>query len=158
MNTNIYGVMNTSVADKFLTLVEIMNRLRKECPWDRQQTAESLRKYIIEEAYEVIETIDNKCWTELGAELGDLLLQVVFQSVIAQESGYFTLESVIDSINTKLVERHPHVFADKKVSSAEEVEKNWEHIKLKNGDRDSLLSGIPNSLPPMIKALRRPLI
>lgn len=146
--------MKNSVADKFLKLVEIMNRLRKECPWDRQQTAESLRKYIIEEAYEVIETIDNKSWTELRAELGDLLLQVIFQSVIAQESGYFTIESVIDSLNTKLIERHPHVFADKKVSSAEEVEKNWEHIKLKNGDRNSLLSGIPNSAPALLGAQR----
>ena len=146
--------MNSTVAEKFLNLVDLMNLLRKKCPWDRKQTAESLRKYILEEAYEVIEAIDKKKWNELGEELGDLLLQVVFQAVIAEESRYFTLASVIESINNKLIERHPHVFADKKISSANDVEKNWEHTKIKNGDRKSLLGGIPKTAPALLVAQR----
>lgn len=146
--------MNNTIAENFLTLVDLMNLLRKKCPWDRKQTAESLRKYILEEAYEVIETIDRKKWNDLEKELGDLLLQVVFQSVIAEESGHFSLASVIESINTKLIERHPHVFADKKISSADDVEKNWEHIKIKNGGRNSLLSGIPQFAPALLVAQR----
>ena len=146
--------MNSRLSEKFLTLVEYMNRLRSECPWDRKQSHESLRKYIIEEAYEVVESIDQKNWEELGEELGDLLLQVIFQSVIAQESGYFSLESVIDNLNKKLVERHPHVFGDKKVQSASDVEVNWEHIKLKKESRRSLLSGIPKSAPALLRAQR----
>ena len=146
--------MNESLSNKFLSLVEIMKRLRLECPWDRQQTPESLRKYILEEAYEVVETIDHQDWEELGKELGDLLLQIIFQSVIAQESEYFSIESVIENINNKLIERHPHVFGEKKVNSAREVEVNWEHIKIKNLDKKSLLSGVPKSAPALLSAQR----
>jgi MazG family protein len=146
--------MNESLSNKFLSLVEIMKRLRLECPWDRQQTPESLRKYILEEAYEVVETIDHQDWEELGKELGDLLLQIIFQSVIAQESEYFSIESVIENINNKLIERHPHIFGEKKVNSAREVEVNWEHIKIKNLDKKSLLSGVPKSAPALLSAQR----
>ncbi len=146
--------MNTILSDKFLELVKTMDRLRKECPWDREQTHESLRKYILEEAFEVVETIDKKNWKELGEELGDLLLQIIFQSVIGKESGEFSLESVIETLNNKLVERHPHVFGNKKVDSAKDVESNWEHIKLKNEQRKSLLSGIPKIAPALLRAQR----
>jgi MazG family protein len=146
--------MQNSLSEKFISLVQIMDRLRQECPWDREQTSESLRKYILEEAYEVLETIDEKNWEKLSEELGDLLLQILFQSVIASESGYFSLESVIDNISTKLVERHPHVFKDVKVNSTAEVEENWEHIKLTKENRNSLLSGVPQNAPALLRAQR----
>ena len=146
--------MKPSEEKQFAHLVKIMRRLRRECPWDKQQTAKSLRKYILEEAYEVIETIDQEDWSNLSDELGDLLLQVVFQSVIAEEEGHFTLAAVIEKINSKLVERHPHVFSDKTVDSAGEVEKNWEIIKIENEKRSSLLSGVPASAPALLRAQR----
>jgi MazG family protein len=147
-------MMNTILSDKFIVLVETMRRLRNECPWDQKQTYKSLRKYILEEAYEVVESIDKENWEELGEELGDLLLQIVFQSVIGEESGDFSLESVIETLNKKLVERHPHVFSDKKVDSANDVETNWEHIKLKSGRRKSLLDGVPKIAPALLRAQR----
>ena len=144
--------MSTILTEKFLALVETMRRLRKECPWDKKQTHQSLKKYVLEEAYEVIETIDQENWDNLSEELGDLLLQIIFQSVIAEESGTFTLVSVINNLNKKLIERHPHVFGQKKVRSVKEVENNWEHIKLKNKYRKSLLDGIPKSAPALVRA------
>ena len=147
-------MMNNILSDKFLALVETMSKLRKECPWDKKQTHQSLRKYILEEAYEVVESIDQEKWIELGEELGDLLLQILFQSVIAEETGNFSLLSVIDSINKKLVDRHPHVFGDKKADTAKEVETNWEHIKLKNEHRKSLLDGVPKIAPALLRAQR----
>ena len=146
--------MHTILSDKFITLVETMRRLRKECPWDKKQTHQSLRKYVLEEAYEVVETIDSENWKELGVELGDLLLQILFQSVIGEEKSEFSLESVIDTLNKKLVERHPHVFGNEKVESAKDVETNWEHIKLKNEKRKSLLEGVPKSAPALLRAQR----
>jgi MazG family protein len=146
--------MNHSEEKEFAKLLTIMRRLRRECPWDQQQTAHSLRKYILEEAYEVVESIDQGDWSHLGEELGDLLLQIIFQSVIAEESSEFTLGTVINHLNQKLVKRHPHVFGDKKVVSAGEVEKNWEKIKIDNEKRKSLLSGIPSSAPALLKAQR----
>ena len=95
--------MSKTLSGKFIDLVDIMDKLRKECPWDKEQTHESLRKYIIEEAYEVVETIDNENWEDLEEELGDLLLQVVFQSAIAREAGKFSIESVIEILNKKLI-------------------------------------------------------
>jgi MazG family protein len=146
--------MERTLSDKFIELVNMMDKLRKECPWDREQTHESLRKYILEEAYEVVETIDNEDWEELGEELGDLLLQVVFQSAIAKESGKFSIESVIDRLNKKLVERHPHIFGNKKVNSAHDVQMNWEKIKLQNNKRKSLMDGVPSSAPALLRAQR----
>ena len=146
--------MSKTIEKKFSDLLNIMKKLRQECPWDKKQTAESLRQYLLEETYEVIESIDNQEWKELGNELGDLLLQIVFQSEIAEEKRLFTIENVIDNINKKLVERHPHVFAEKKVNSAEDVADNWEHIKMNSENRDSLLSGIPKPAPALLFAQR----
>ena len=146
--------MSKTIEKKFSDLLNIMKKLRQECPWDKKQTAESLRQYLLEETYEVIESIDNQEWKELGNELGDLLLQIVFQSEIAEEKSLFTIENVIDNINKKLIERHPHVFAEKKVNSAEDVADNWEHIKMNSENRDSLLSGIPKPAPALLFAQR----
>ena len=146
--------MKKKTAEKFIDLLDIMQKLRNECPWDKIQTPESLRKYIIEETYEVIETIDRKKWSALCEELGDLLLQIVFQSVIAQEKGRFDISDVLTHINNKLIKRHPHVFDAKGVLSAKEVENNWENIKANSGKRQSLLSGIPGSAPALLSAQR----
>jgi tetrapyrrole methylase family protein/MazG family protein len=141
-----------SAAEKFVTLLRIMEQLRDHCPWDKQQTNASLRRYIIEEAYETIDKIDQQDWQGLAQELGDQLLQIVFQSTIAREEGYFNIETVIDHINRKMIERHPHVFDTKKVTSAGEVEKNWDKIKRNAEKRDSILTGIPKSLPALLQA------
>ncbi len=139
---------------EFTQLVEIMKRLRKECPWDSKQTPESLRQYILEEAYETIEAIDDRNWEELRKELGDLLLQIVFQSEIAEEENRFTLEQVISHINGKLIQRHPHVFGDVKVANAEEVKENWEQIKYTRENRASVLEGVPKNLSGLLRAQR----
>ncbi|MFQ5584815.1 MAG: nucleoside triphosphate pyrophosphohydrolase [Calditrichia bacterium] len=139
---------------EFEQLVDIMKRLRKECPWDREQTPESLRQYIIEEAYETIEAIDNQNWDELRKELGDLLLQIIFQAEIAQENNRFTLADVIRHINEKLIERHPHVFGDVKAETAGEVKDNWEQIKVKKENRQSILEGLPKIMSALLLAQR----
>jgi len=138
---------------KFNEFVEIVKRLRKECPWDREQTNDSIKAATIEEAYEVVEAIDKKNFEELRNELGDLLLHVVFHTIIASETNDFSINDVIDSIKEKLVRRHPHVFGEVKVSGAEEVKKNWEEIKLEEG-RNSLLDGVPEMLPALQRAHR----
>jgi len=139
---------------EFDQLVKIMKQLRKDCPWDKIQTPESLRQYIIEEAYETVESIDNKDWDELKKELGDLLLQVVFQAEIAEEKNRFTLENVIQHINEKLIERHPHVFGDVSVKNAKEVKDNWEQIKVKKENRQSILDGLPKIMNALLLAQR----
>ncbi len=146
--------MSKSSEKKFSDLLNIMKRLRQDCPWDKKQTTESLSQYLLEETYEVLESIDNQDWNELGKELGDLLLQIVFHSVIAEEKGKFSIDDVIENINKKLIERHPHVFGEKKVNSAEDVADNWEHIKMNSEKRDSLLSGIPMQAPALLFAQR----
>jgi len=118
-------------------LKEIMARLRAGCPWDKEQTHASLRKYVLEEAYEVVEAIDRKNMNNLQEELGDLLLQVVFHARIAEEEGAFTLDDVIEGIANKLIRRHPHVFADQTVGSSEDVKAVWEQIKLQEKGKDS---------------------
>jgi len=138
---------------KFNEFVKIVERLRKECPWDKEQTNDSIKAATIEEAYEVVEAIDNKDYDELRKELGDLLLHVVFHTVIAEESNYFKINDVIESIQEKLIRRHPHVFGDKAVSDAEEVKTNWEEIKLSEG-RVNLLDGMPPLLPALQRAHR----
>ena len=138
---------------KFNDFVEIVKRLRKECPWDREQTNDSIKSNTIEEAYEVVEAIDNKNYEELKKELGDLLLHVVFHTQIAQEEDHFTIDDVIDSIQEKLIRRHPHVFGDVKVTNSNEVKKNWEEIKLSEG-RESVLDGVPHNLPALQRAHR----
>jgi len=139
--------------DKFNEFVEIVKRLRKECPWDREQTNDSIKAATIEEAYEVVEAIEKKNYEELRNELGDLLLHVVFHTIIASESQSFSIDDVIDSIREKLIRRHPHVFGEVKVSGSEEVKKNWEEIKLEEG-RNSVLDGVPEMLPSLQRAHR----
>ena len=135
-------------------LLEIMKRLRDECPWDAKQTHHTLKQYLLEEAYEVLETIDSESWSALSSELGDLLLQIIFHSEIASGAGEFDFTDVIDGIAEKLVHRHPHVFADTQVNSAKEVQENWEHSKLINENRKSILAGIPKSAPALLQAQR----
>ena len=139
--------------NSFQEFVGIVKRLRKECPWDREQTNDSIKANTIEEAYEVVEAIDNKNYEELKKELGDLLLHVVFHSTIAEEENHFKLDEVITSIQEKLIRRHPHVFGNTEVTDAEHVKKNWEEIKLKEG-RKSVVDGVPVSLPALQKAHR----
>jgi MazG family protein len=138
---------------KFNEFVSLVKRLRKECPWDKEQTNDSIKAATIEEAYEVVEAIDEKNYDELKKELGDLLLHVVFHTVIAEESSHFTIDDVINTISDKLIRRHPHVFGDTVINSSDEVKKNWEKIKLNEG-RKSILDGVPNSLPALQKAHR----
>lgn len=139
--------------EEFYNLVEIVRRLRRECPWDKEQTHQSLRRCLLEESYEVLEAIDTNNLEELKKELGDLILQAIFHSVIAEESREFTLKEVLEEETQKLVIRHPHIFADVKVSDSEEVKKNWEAIKKKEG-RKSVLDGVPKELPALFRAYR----
>lgn len=141
---------------RFDRLMEIMRRLRAPggCPWDAEQTHESLKRYLLEESYEVIEAIDAKDQKLLKEELGDLMLQPIFHAAIAEESGDFTMDEVLDAINEKLVRRHPHVFAGEVIESSAAQVENWEKIKKKEkGDeRKSALSGIPPHLPALMQA------
>jgi XTP/dITP diphosphohydrolase len=141
------------VDDAFVRFVEITKRLRAECPWDREQTHQSIRMSLIEEAYEVVEAIDGNAFDELRKELGDLLLHVVFHANIAEEAGEFTLEQVITGITEKLIFRHPHVFGDAKADNAHEVKQNWEKLKMQEG-RTSLMDGVPKELPALLRAHR----
>ena len=138
---------------EFTEFVEITKRLRKECPWDKEQTHASIRHSLIEEAYEVVEAIDNNNLEELKKELGDLLLHVVFHANIAEEQNEFTLKDVIETNAKKLIFRHPHIFGDTKVESAHEVKQNWEKLKMKEG-RVSLMDGVPKELPALLRAHR----
>ena len=138
---------------EFNEFVTIVKRLRNECPWDREQTHESIRHLLLEETYETLEAIDLNNREELKKELGDLLLHVAFNAVIAEGDGNFDLKDVIDAINQKLISRHPHVFGETKVSGTQEVLRNWEHIKLQEG-RKSVLDGVPKELPSLNRAYR----
>ncbi len=137
----------------FQELVDIVRRLRVECPWDREQTHDSIKQNTLEETYEVVEAIDDKDYEELRKELGDMLLHVVFHSLIAEKEGTFKLNEVIDGIKEKLIRRHPHIFGDVKAEDTKEVLKNWEAIKLEEG-RENLLAGIPKNLPSLSRAYR----
>lgn len=141
------------IGDKFQELYNIMKRLRTECPWDREQTHDSIKAATIEETYEVVEAIDEKDYNELKSELGDLLLHILFHSVIAEDNGTFKIEEVIQSISDKLIRRHPHVFGDVKVNGTKDIVKNWEEIKLSEG-RTSVLEGVPKSMPGLARAFR----
>ncbi len=140
----------------FDRLMEIMRRLRAPggCPWDAEQTHESLKRYLLEESYEVLEAIDNKDSKHLKEELGDLLLQPVFHAAIAEESGEFTMDDILNSICDKLVHRHPHVFGDQEIKDSAAQVENWEKIKKleKGEERRSALSGVPPHLPALMKA------
>ncbi|MEY3619805.1 MAG: hypothetical protein RLZZ391_171 [Bacteroidota bacterium] len=141
------------VADSFLELVEIMDTLREKCPWDKKQTIQSLRSNTIEELYELIDAIIEEDWEGIKEELGDILLHVLFYAKIGTEQGHFTLQDSIEAISKKLIHRHPHIYGDVQVQNEEDVKRNWEQLKLQEG-KTSLLAGVPNSLPAMVKAFR----
>jgi len=134
-------------------LIEIMDELRLECSWDKEQTMDSLKTLTIEETYELVDAINNNDFDEIKNELGDLLLHIVFYSKIASEKNIFDFNDVVESISKKLIYRHPHVYQNKKNISQEQVKKNWEKLKLKEGHK-SILSGVPKTLPSLIKAVR----
>ncbi|HSB70213.1 MAG TPA: nucleoside triphosphate pyrophosphohydrolase [Candidatus Methylomirabilis sp.] len=152
--------MAESPGELFTDLVEIMARLRGEngCPWDREQTSVSIKPYLVEETYEVLEAIDEQAPAKLREELGDLMLQIVFHARMAEEAGTFTIAEVLKAINDKLVRRHPHVFGDLKAETAQEVLFNWEQIKQaerqKAQGQASLLDGVPRELPALLRAHR----
>jgi XTP/dITP diphosphohydrolase len=139
--------------EEFKRLIEIVKQLRKDCPWDREQTHESLRHSFIEETYEAIEAIDHRHWHELRNELGDVLLHIALQSAIAEEQNEFTLEDVIRRINEKLIRRHPQVFGEKSTVDLSTQKRNWEKIKLSEG-RHSVVEGVPKEMPALLRALR----
>ena len=137
----------------FNRLLTIMDQLREKCPWDQKQTMESLSLLTIEETYELIDSILDKNMEEIKGELGDLLLHIVFYSKIASETNDFDINDVINSICDKLTERHPHIYGDEIIKDEQDVKRNWEKIKLKNGKK-TVLEGVPKSLPAMVKATR----
>ena len=139
--------------DKFSNLVSIMRKLRNECPWDAEQTNDSIKAATLEETYELVEAIDENNFDELKCELGDLLLHVVFHSAIAEDENHFTIDDVIDCISEKLIRRHPHVFGETKVNGSKDILRNWETIKLAEG-RDSIVEGVPKNLPALHRAFR----
>ncbi len=142
-------------SQRFLELVEIMDTLREKCPWDKKQTIHSLRSNTIEELYELVDTIIEEDWDGIKEELGDIMLHVLFYAKIGTEQGKFTLADVMEGIAKKLIHRHPHIYGDVKVQDEEEVKRNWEQLKLQEGKGNkTILSGVPNSLPAIVKALR----
>jgi len=160
----------STTGELFERAVSIMARLRAPggCPWDREQTFDSIKPYTLEETYEVLEAIDNRDWPELAGELGDLLLQVLFYSEMAQEQGTFSIDDVLDRLSTKLVDRHPHVFGDVKADTPSEVVRNWEALKAKekkkrleagggktaqgSTDEQSVLAGISSAMPALLQS------
>src|SRR5271154_51714 len=144
--------MNESVSS-FKRLVEIMNELREKCPWDRKQTIDTLRSMTIEETYELTDAITDHDWNGIKEETGDLLLHIIFYAKIAEEQNRFSIDDVINGICEKLITRHPHIYGDVKVNDEEDVKRNWENLKLKEGKK-SVLSGVPTSLPATVKAMR----
>ena len=140
-------------AKAFIRLVEIMDRLREECPWDKKQTIDSLRYLTIEEMYELSDAILDKNMDEIKKELGDLMLHIVFYSRIASEKKHFDITDVLNSISDKLIHRHPHIYGDVVANDVKQVKENWEKLKLKEG-KNSVLEGVPKSLPAIVKAYR----
>jgi len=162
----------STTGERFERAVTIMERLRAPggCPWDREQTFDSIKPYTLEETYEVLEAIDNRDWEELPGELGDLLLQVLFYAEMAKEQGSFSIDDVLDRLSRKLVDRHPHVFGDAKADTAAEVKRNWEALKVEERKKrqpagaeekaakaaqktaSSILAGISSSMPSLMEA------
>ena len=138
----------------FNRLLDIMDDLREKCPWDKKQTLQSLRHLTIEETYELADAILDNDLDEIKKELGDVLLHIVFYAKIGSEKEAFDIADVANSISDKLIQRHPHIYGDITVSSEQEVKQNWEKIKLKEGKKKSVLEGVPNSLPALVKANR----
>ncbi len=161
----------SSTGERFERAVAIMERLRAPggCPWDREQTFDSIKPYTLEETYEVLEAIDNRDWSELAGELGDLLLQVLFYAEMAKEQSSFSIDDVLDRLSSKLINRHPHVFGDVKADSSDEVKRNWEAIKVeerkkreaasaeqgpavKKDQKQSILAGVSSAMPSLLEA------
>lgn len=139
----------------FVRLLDVMDELREKCPWDREQTTESLRPLTIEETYELSEAILNNDSLNISKELGDIMLHIVFYSKIGKEKGLFDIADVMDRLCDKLIYRHPHVFSETKVSDSREVIENWENLKTKEKDGNKrVLSGVPSSMPSLVKAYR----
>ena len=143
-----------SSTDAFQRLLDIMDRLRVECPWDKKQTIESLRHLTIEEVFELSQAIVDEDYQDVKKELGDIIMHIVFYSRIAEDRNLFTIDDVISGICEKLIIRHPHVFGDTSVKNAEEVADNWEKIKLTKEHNRSVLGGVPNGMPELLKAYR----
>ena len=155
-----------TTGERFERAIAIMERLRAPggCPWDREQTFDSIKPYTLEETYEVLEAIDNRDWQELAGELGDLLLQVLFYAEIAKEQSSFSIDDVLDRLSTKLVDRHPHVFGNVKADTAAEVKKNWEALKVEErkkrqtseetarDEQHSILAGVSSAMPSLLEA------
>ena len=137
----------------FERLVSIMDDLREKCPWDRKQTIQSLRQLTLEETYELTDAITDSDWKSIKEELGDIILHIVFYAKIGEEQNQFTINEVIDGICEKLISRHPHIYGDVQVNNEEDVKRNWEKLKLKEGKK-SVLSGVPKALPALVKAMR----
>ena len=137
----------------FLRLVKIMDELRAQCPWDKKQTIQTLRSLTIEETYELADAITDSNWKEIKEELGDILLHIVFYAKIASEQKQFSLEDVINGVCEKLIFRHPHIYGDVQVKNEDDVKRNWEKLKLREGKK-SVLGGVPAALPATVKAMR----
>jgi len=163
------GSRMSSTGERFERTVAIMERLRAPggCPWDQEQTFDSIKPYTLEETYEVLEAIDNRDWPELAGELGDLLLQVLFYAEMAKEQSSFSIDDVLDRLSTKLIHRHPHVFGDVKADTAAQVKRNWEAIKAEERkkrqadgmerdaaakDKQSILAGVSSAMPSLLEA------
>jgi MazG family protein len=142
-----------NISKAFMKLVRIMDELREKCPWDRKQTIHTLRTLTIEELYELTDAILSSDWQGIKEELGDLFLHLLFYTRIAKEQNQFNLVEVLNGISDKLISRHPHIYGDLKLESDEEVKQNWEKLKIREGKK-SVLSGVPSSLPAMVKAIR----
>jgi len=140
--------------EAFGRLLDIMDTLRAECPWDKKQTLESLRHLTIEETYELADAIEENNLQEIKKELGDLMLHMVFYSKIGSEKGAFDVADVLNSVCDKLIHRHPHIYGDAEAATEEEVKANWEAIKLKEKGTQSVLQGVPRGLPALVKAIR----
>lgn len=139
--------------DAFERLVGIMDDLREKCPWDKKQTIQTLRQLTIEEMYELTDAITEEDWKGIREELGDLFLHLVFYARIGTEQGQLTLEQVLNGISDKLIARHPHIYGEVTVKDEEDVKRNWERLKLKEGKK-SVLAGVPKGLPALVKAMR----
>jgi len=148
--------MNSRVEklEAFGRLLDIMDTLRAECPWDKKQTLESLRHLTIEETYELADAIEENDLQEIKKELGDLMLHMVFYSKIGSEKGAFDVADVLNAVCDKLIHRHPHIYGDEEAATEEAVKANWEAIKLKEKGTQSVLQGVPRGLPALVKAIR----
>ena len=143
----------TSAGESFERLIAIMDDLRENCPWDKKQTIESLRQLTLEETYELTEAISENDWKSIKEELGDLLLHIIFYTKIASEKNEFSVHDVINGICEKLIARHPHIYGEVQVENEDDVKRNWEKLKLKEGKK-SVFSGLPKALPSLVKAMR----